>query len=72
MTLTDQVYLLIEIVSKPDLRSPEEATLYLTKLKSILSSIGISDCKMEEGSLRCDGNISIRQRERTIWYKIRN
>lgn len=51
---------LIEIVSKPDLRSPEEATLYLQKLKSILSSIGVSDVKMEEGSLRCDGNISIR------------
>ena len=53
---------LIEVVSKPDLRSPEEATLYLTKLKSILSSTGISDCKMEEGSLRCDGNISIREK----------
>lgn len=51
---------LIEVVSKPDIRSPEEATLYLTKLKSILSSAGVSDCKMEEGSLRCDGNISIR------------
>lgn len=53
---------LIEVVSKPDIRSPEEATLYLTKLKSILSSAGISDCKMEEGSLRCDGNISIREK----------
>jgi aspartyl-tRNA(Asn)/glutamyl-tRNA(Gln) amidotransferase subunit B len=52
---------LIEIVSHPDLRTPEEATLYLQKLKSILSSIGVSDVKMEEGSLRCDGNISIRQ-----------
>lgn len=51
---------LIEIVSHPDLRTPEEATLYLQKLKSILSSIGVSDVKMEEGSLRCDGNISIR------------
>ncbi len=51
---------LIEIVSKPDMRSPQEATLYLQKLKSILSSIGVSDCKMEEGSLRCDGNISLR------------
>lgn len=51
---------LIEIVSKPDLRSPKEATLYLDKLKSILHCIGVSDCKMEEGSLRCDGNISIR------------
>ncbi|MDP4178119.1 MAG: Asp-tRNA(Asn)/Glu-tRNA(Gln) amidotransferase subunit GatB [Bacillota bacterium] len=51
---------LIEIVSKPDIRSPREATLYLEKLKSILSTLGVSDCKMEEGSLRCDGNISIR------------
>lgn len=51
---------LIEIVSKPDIRTPEEATLYLQRLKSILSSIGVSDVKMEEGSLRCDGNISIR------------
>lgn len=50
---------LIEIVSRPDLRTAEEATLYLTKLKSILSSIGVSDCKMEEGSLRVDGNISV-------------
>jgi aspartyl-tRNA(Asn)/glutamyl-tRNA(Gln) amidotransferase subunit B len=51
---------LIEIVSKPDLRTPEEATQYLLKLKSILSTLKVSDCKMEEGSLRCDGNISIR------------
>jgi len=52
---------LIEIVSKPDIRTPEEATLYLTKLRSILLSLGVSDVKMEEGSLRCDGNISIRE-----------
>ena len=51
---------LAEIVSGPDLRTPEEATAYLTKLKSILTSAQISDCKMEEGSLRCDGNISVR------------
>jgi aspartyl-tRNA(Asn)/glutamyl-tRNA(Gln) amidotransferase subunit B len=51
---------LIEIVTKPDMRSCEEVTQYLTKLKSILSSIEVSDCKMEEGSLRCDANISIR------------
>ena len=50
---------LIEIVSNPDIRSPQEATLYLQKLRSILLSIEISDCKMEEGSLRCDGNISV-------------
>lgn len=52
---------LIEIVSKPDINSPEEATLFLTKLRSILLSLGVSDVKMEEGSLRCDGNISIRE-----------
>ncbi len=51
---------LIEIVSEPDLRSPEEAVEYLANLKAILQYIDISDCKMEEGSLRCDGNISIR------------
>jgi aspartyl-tRNA(Asn)/glutamyl-tRNA(Gln) amidotransferase subunit B len=50
---------LIEIVSRPDMRTTEEVTLYLAKLKSILTSIGVSDCKMEEGSLRCDANISI-------------
>lgn len=52
---------LIEIVSRPDIRTKEEATLYLTKLRSILSSLGVSDVRMEEGSLRCDGNISIRE-----------
>lgn len=52
---------LIEIVTKPDIRTPEEATLFLTKLRSILFSLGVSDVKMEEGSLRCDGNISLRE-----------
>lgn len=51
---------LIEIVSEPDIRTPEEAWLYLNKLKTILQYIEVSDCKMEEGSLRCDTNISIR------------
>lgn len=51
---------LIEIVSEPDIRSPEEAHAYLEKLKSILQYTEVSDCKMEEGSLRCDANISIR------------
>lgn len=50
---------LAEIVSKPDLRSPAEAVQYLERLKSILTCINVSDCKMEEGSLRCDANISI-------------
>lgn len=53
---------LIEIVSKPDMRSPREAVLYLTRLRGILQAIGISDCKMEEGSLRCDANISVRKK----------
>ncbi|MDD3654282.1 MAG: Asp-tRNA(Asn)/Glu-tRNA(Gln) amidotransferase subunit GatB [Desulfotomaculaceae bacterium] len=51
---------LIEIVSDPDMRSPEEAYEYLNKLKAIILYTGVSDCKMEEGSLRCDANISVR------------
>lgn len=51
---------LIEIVSEPDMRSPEEARAYLEKLKAIIEYTGVSDCKMEEGSLRCDANISVR------------
>lgn len=51
---------LIEIVSEPDLRSPEEAKEYLTELKSILEYTEVSDCNMEEGSLRCDANVSLR------------
>lgn len=51
---------LIEIVSEPDLRSPEEARSYMEKLKAIILYTGVSDCKMEEGSLRCDANISLR------------
>ena len=51
---------LIEIVSEPDIRSPEEAKAYLIKLKSILRYLEVSDCNMEEGSLRADANISLR------------
>lgn len=51
---------LVEIVSEPDLRSPEEARQYLEKLRAIIHYTGVSDCKMEEGSLRCDANISLR------------
>jgi aspartyl-tRNA(Asn)/glutamyl-tRNA(Gln) amidotransferase subunit B len=51
---------LIEIVSEPDIRTPEEARLYLEQLKAIMQYCDISDCKMEEGSLRCDANISLR------------
>jgi aspartyl-tRNA(Asn)/glutamyl-tRNA(Gln) amidotransferase subunit B len=55
---------LIEIVSEPDMRSPEEAFEYLTRLKEIILYTGVSDCNMEEGSLRCDANISVRPRGR--------
>ncbi|MFJ7977386.1 Asp-tRNA(Asn)/Glu-tRNA(Gln) amidotransferase subunit GatB [Peribacillus sp. JNUCC 23] len=51
---------LVEIVSEPDITSPEEAYAYLEKIKSIIQYTGVSDCKMEEGSLRCDANISLR------------
>jgi aspartyl-tRNA(Asn)/glutamyl-tRNA(Gln) amidotransferase subunit B len=53
---------LAEIVSEPDMRSPEEAYQYLTRLKEIILYTGVSDCNMEEGSLRCDANISVRLR----------
>ena len=51
---------LIEIVSEPDLRSPGEVRRYLEKLKRTLQYVKVSDCKMEEGSLRCDANVSLR------------
>lgn len=51
---------LLEIVSEPDLSSPQEAFDYLTSLKSILEYLDVSDCDMEKGSLRCDANISLR------------
>lgn len=51
---------LLEIVSEPDLRSAEEALAYLEKLRSILQFLGVSDCRMEEGSLRADVNVSVR------------
>src|SRR5579872_6412748 len=53
---------LIEIVSEPDMRSPEEAWWYLTRLKEVILFTGVSDCNMEEGSLRCDANVSVRPR----------
>ena len=51
---------LIEIVTEPDMRSPEEARIFLETIKSILEYIEVSDCKMQEGSLRCDVNLSVR------------
>jgi aspartyl-tRNA(Asn)/glutamyl-tRNA(Gln) amidotransferase subunit B len=53
---------LIEIVSEPDIASPDEAFEYLTRLKEIILYTGVSDCNMEEGSLRCDANVSVRPR----------
>ena len=53
---------LIEIVSEPDLRAPDEAYAYLNTLKQILEYTEVSDCNMEEGSLRCDANVSVRLR----------
>ena len=53
---------LIEIVSEPDISSPEEAYEYLTRLREIILYTGVSDCNMEEGSLRCDANVSVRPR----------
>ena len=50
---------LIEIVSEPDIRTPQEADTYLRKLRTVLRYTGVSDCKMQEGSLRCDVNLSI-------------
>ena len=56
---------LIELVTEPDLRTPEEARLFMQKLRQIFLALGISDCSMEEGSLRADGNISLRRRGST-------
>jgi len=53
---------LSEIVSEPDMRTPEEAYAYLTALRQIMLYSGVSDCNMEEGSLRCDANVSVRLR----------
>ena len=53
---------LIEIVSEPDIRSSAEAKAYLETIKSILQYIGISDCKMQEGSIRCDVNVSVMEK----------
>jgi aspartyl-tRNA(Asn)/glutamyl-tRNA(Gln) amidotransferase subunit B len=50
---------LLEIVSKPDMNSPEEAVAYLEEIRLLLREIGVSDCEMQEGSLRCDANVNI-------------
>jgi aspartyl-tRNA(Asn)/glutamyl-tRNA(Gln) amidotransferase subunit B len=53
---------LVEIVSEPDIATPDESYEYLTRLKEIILYTGVSDCNMEEGSLRCDANVSVRPR----------
>ena len=50
---------MLEIVTKPDMRSAAEAKAFLTELKLILNYVGVSDCNMQHGSLRCDGNINL-------------
>ena len=56
---------LIELVTEPDIRTPEEARLFMEKLRQVFLALGISDCSMEKGSMRCDGNVSIRRRGTT-------
>ena len=56
---------LIELVTEPDLRTPEEARLFMEKLRQTFLTLGISDCSLESGSMRCDGNISLRRRGAT-------
>jgi len=51
---------LVEVVSEPDMHSPEEARAYLVELRALLEALGVSDVRMEEGSLRCDANVSVR------------
>lgn len=66
---------LLEIVSEPDLNSPQEAYDYLTALKSIIEYLEVSDCDMEKGSLRCDANVSIRkqgQKELGVKTELKN
>ena len=58
---------LIELVTEPDLRTPEEARLFMEKLRRIFVTLGISDCSMEKGSMRCDGNVSLRRRGTTAF-----
>jgi len=58
---------LVEIVTEPDIRSPREAHLFLTKIRQLVTYLGICDGNMEEGSLRCDANVSVRRRGETVF-----
>ena len=53
---------LIELVTEPDLRTPEEARIFVRQLRRVFLTLGISDCSLENGSMRCDGNVSVRRR----------
>jgi aspartyl-tRNA(Asn)/glutamyl-tRNA(Gln) amidotransferase subunit B len=61
---------LVEVVSEPDMRTAEEARAYLTELRGTLEALGVSDVRMEEGSLRCDANISIRRQGEGFGTKV--
>ena len=61
---------LVEIVSEPDVRSPQQAQRYVTELRSILESLGVSDVRMEEGSMRCDANVSLRNADGSFGTKV--
>jgi aspartyl-tRNA(Asn)/glutamyl-tRNA(Gln) amidotransferase subunit B len=66
---------LVEVVSEPQIRSAEEARAYFTELRALLEALGVSDVRMEEGSMRCDANISVRrrgQRELGVKAEIKN
>lgn len=66
---------LLEIVTEPDISSPKEARAYMEKLRTILQYIDVSDCKMQEGSLRCDANVSVRpfgQKEYGVRSEVKN
>ena len=60
---------LVEIVSEPDISTPEQARAYLTQLRSLIEQLGVSDVNMEEGSLRCDANVSVRRPGATLGTK---
>jgi aspartyl-tRNA(Asn)/glutamyl-tRNA(Gln) amidotransferase subunit B len=61
---------LVEIVSEPDVRSPQQAQRYVQELRSILESLGVSDVRMEEGSMRCDANVSLRNADGSFGTKV--
>ena len=63
---------LVEIVSKPDLRSSDDARAYVSELRAILVATGVSDAKMEEGSMRVDANVSVHHARRALRHPVRD